>query len=191
MSKTAAPNLAPSVVPPLLDVVPTLTDLLADSPDALRVWVQETPVAQPRHRSGIVGRRRPRLRTYEAPKGHPIFDWKARIVLAMREDRPRRPLDIPLAICLDYRFPTPQHLIRRPKTDPAVTKLWTDAKPDLDNLEKATLDAGNGLWWTDDARIVCVLKAKRYAPPWDERGPGVLITAVPLAQRPQAEGTPR
>ena len=83
---------------------------------------------------------------------------------------------------LDFRLDTPKSLVRRAKTDPVVEKTWVDSKPDLDNLEKAVLDAGNALWWVDDAVIVFVCKSKRYAAPWDEWGPGVLIAAAKVTQ---------
>jgi len=35
-------------------------------------------------------------------------------------------------------------------------------KPDIDNLEKFYLDCGNGLLWTDDAKVDKVIKIKTY-----------------------------
>lgn len=43
--------------------------------------------------------------------------------------------------------------------------LWKPTKPDKDNLEKAMLDALNGILWYDDAQVVAGTTRKMYGPP--------------------------
>ena len=47
-----------------------------------------------------------------------------------------------------------------PKSVKTVHKI---TKPDIDNLIKAILDAGNGVLWHDDNQVVSVNAAKRYS----------------------------
>jgi len=50
--------------------------------------------------------------------------------------------------------------MRRPKS---VKRKYPTVKPDLDNLEKALYDAGNGILWNDDSQIVTHTVSKYYA----------------------------
>ena len=47
-------------------------------------------------------------------------------------------------------------------TRPPTTKLEVPA-PDLDNMIKAVLDAGNGVLWADDRQITDIVASKRWA----------------------------
>lgn len=65
------------------------------------------------------------------------------------------PMDGPLAVTIEFRFPLP-------KSDPHRTRHTT--KPDIDKLERATLDAlTQGGLIKDDARVWQVVKTKTYA----------------------------
>jgi Holliday junction resolvase RusA-like endonuclease len=64
-------------------------------------------------------------------------------------------MDGPLAVTIEFRFPLP-------KSDPHRTRHST--KPDIDKLERATLDAlVHGGLIKDDARVFQVFKLKLYA----------------------------
>lgn len=65
----------------------------------------------------------------------------------------------PVRIVIDFVF-------ARPKSHMRKTGLAQDApslpRPDIDNLEKAVLDALNGVAWRDDTQVACVAKEKSY-----------------------------
>lgn len=50
----------------------------------------------------------------------------------------------------------------RPKSAPKK-RLFPTVAPDIDNILKAVLDAGNKLIWIDDSQIVSVAVTKAYA----------------------------
>jgi Holliday junction resolvase RusA-like endonuclease len=74
---------------------------------------------------------------------------------AFVQARSMPPMDGPLAVTIEFRFPLPA-------SDPHRTRHTT--KPDIDKLERATLDAlkAGGLI-KDDARVFQVVKTKTYA----------------------------
>lgn len=85
-------------------------------------------------------------------------DWRRAVADAARDwvqCRNAPLLDGPLAVTIEFRFPLP-------KSDAHRTRHTT--KPDIDKLERATLDAlvAGGLI-ADDARIWQVVKTKIYA----------------------------
>ena len=125
-----------SPLQPMPELVPTMAGLIDDPDTGLWAWVPSSPVAQPRHRSAVVGKRNPKLLIWEADRGHRIHGWKARVAFAMNAAKTREPLTGPVCVWLDFRFDTPKSLVRRAKTDPVVEKTWVDSKPDLDNLRK-------------------------------------------------------
>lgn len=50
-------------------------------------------------------------------------------------------------------------VLARPK---GTKREYPSVRPDLDNYEKAILDAGNGILWKDDGQICGVIKWKVY-----------------------------
>ena len=75
-------------------------------------------------------------------------------------------LEGPLAVTLHFIRP-------RPKSAPK--REWFTVKPDLDNLEKPTLDCMSGVLFGDDAQIVEKHSYKRYGDNWELQ---VLIETV-------------
>lgn len=72
--------------------------------------------------------------------------------------------DEPKEVVLDF-------YVHRPASAPK--RIERPAKrPDLDKFIRAVLDAGTGLLWSDDARVVTILAHKWFA---DELGPRVDI----------------
>jgi len=79
-----------------------------------------------------------------------------------------------------------QFLFDKPKKD--AHRFWMDHKPDLDNLEKAVLDAlTKAKKWKDDSQVVRIQSLKRYT--LDDESPGVHIEIVSLPQTPDLEVT--
>lgn len=81
--------------------------------------------------------------------------------------------DVPVQVCIGFYMPRPKsHFTTKGIRPNAPT--WHTAKPDLDNLEKAILDALTNLGvWTDDSLVVSVEKAKLYS---NEPGAVVFVT---------------
>lgn len=72
-------------------------------------------------------------------------------------------------------------------TASARVEPWV--KPDLDKLERATLDALTGMVWDDDARVVRVVKEKRYASRERDIGLWIEVRVRPATMRELAELT--
>lgn len=74
------------------------------------------------------------------------------------------PLEGPLILLVAFAFEPPK---RWRKTERQAVKDGARPghyiKPDLDNLLKLCLDAGNGILWNDDAQVVSVDACKCYA----------------------------
>lgn len=84
----------------------------------------------------------------------PKSDWFSACYHKALENRPKQPLDCPLSVDLSIYLP-------RPKSA-AKSKTRPDVRPDLDNYEKAILDALTqaGIW-ADDGRI-CELHSQKF-----------------------------
>jgi len=69
-----------------------------------------------------------------------------------------KPLSGLVALSLVFIFP-------RPKSWPKSRKqLYHRSRPDVDNLQKFILDAGNNILWNDDCQIVNITASKLYGP---------------------------
>lgn len=60
--------------------------------------------------------------------------------------RPEKPLDGPIKLILEFRMTKSLNAEIQKRQYPCT-------KQDLDNLEKAVMDALNGIIWTDDAKV--------------------------------------
>ena len=102
--------------------------------------------------------------------------WRAKQAMG-----PRPPIAGPVMLRVHFDMP-------RPKT---VKREHPTAKPDVDKLLRAVLDAGTGILWRDDAQVVSVMGRKRYAD--DVNGPHahVIVMALDPDEQQRAEdGTP-
>lgn len=126
--------------------------------------VPTIPVAQPRQRQTVafVGGK-PRARNF-TPTNAPVNAYKAAVQMAFREACKSPPLVGPLRVDLVFVFPRPRAKIW--KTKPMPRENHT-AKPDLDNLAKATLDALNALAFIDDSQVA-ELTIKKWIASGDE-----------------------
>lgn len=125
----------------------------------LTFTIPGVPVAQPRARATAAGGK-PRL--YEARQTHAIHAFKATVALAASAAMGGAACwTEPLRLSVQFVFARPQRLRR--KCDPAGRILMA-AKPDIDNLLKAVLDALNGVVYADDRQVgqLCDL-SKWYA----------------------------
>ncbi len=104
-----------------------------------------TPIAQPRYHTG---KGFSYIRKTSKGKQHPIIGFKERIYWACFNavrDLDHYPLKGGVYVELDFIF-------KRHKGIPKNQKYKT-TKPDRDNLDKAVLDAMNGIIYVDDAQV--------------------------------------
>jgi len=105
------------------------------------------PVAKPRPRASQAGGF---TRIY-TPTGGAIGQFIASVRLAATDAYTGPPLQDPLRVDCEFVFPRPKGKIWKTKPMP---REWKASKPDRDNLDKAVLDALNGLIWRDDSQVV-------------------------------------
>lgn len=139
--------------------------------------VPAVPIAQPRPRIGMRfakgGGRRPGVMRDE---NHPVHGFKATVAIAARQAYQGPPLNGPLQMNLYFYLPRPKRLNKKRSRN---QRCWHPCKPDLDNLEKAVLDALKGLTWQDDSQVAEVLKRKMYAA--QDETPNVRVEISQLA----------
>lgn len=77
-------------------------------------------------------------------------------------DVPKFEKDIPIAVNLVFGMGVPKS-IPKSRTAAMLEGIIKHTKrPDLDNLQKAVLDALNGIAWEDDSQIVRITAKKEY-----------------------------
>ena len=80
------------------------------------------------------------------------------------------PDDVFLKVRVQQQMPVPQSAIKAKKSAMLEGRTYPSAKPDLDNVVKAVLDALNGVAYKDDSRVVGLYSQKVYSD-----NPGVLV----------------
>lgn len=108
-------------------------------------------MAAPRPRFQITGRY---VRAY-MPKRYTDFK------VLVRDQLPFERLETPLKVEIEFHFPLLQSWSRKMKQD--MIGKYKVKKPDLDNLLKTVLDAGNEWLWNDDSQIVELRTFKRFS----------------------------
>ena len=78
---------------------------------------------------------------------------------------------LPVSVRIDADYPMPKSWSKRQKDEARGT--YCENKPDLDNVEKAVLDALNGVAWDDDKSVVVLIARKVWA---DTGGVEITIT---------------
>jgi len=107
----------------------------------IKFTVLGDPVAQARPRATRFGNG---VRLYDPKK---IRDFKTYFKFCAAEAmKGGAPLDVPLIVTLDV-------YVQRPKSWPKK-RVHADRAPDLDNFAKGSLDAMQGVVYTNDSRIV-------------------------------------
>lgn len=128
------------------------------------------PVAQPRPRATVV---RGRARIYNPTTTRA---YKDQIVLLFIQAGELFPEGVPVRVTIDYFFSRPKSLQRKKDLKGII---WHTKKPDLDNLNKAVLDAiGAAGLWHDDRQVVDLRSKKFYTKKGE--GPMVMITVEEL-----------
>jgi len=111
--------------------------------------VPMTPVAKARARStGRGGRHITPSKTRKAEADIATY--------ATRAMAGRQPLTGPVELRLAFYF-TPPASWPASKREKALRYMaWKISKPDVDNLQKSVMDAGNGILWKDDSQIAVI-----------------------------------
>ena len=125
------------------------------------------PVAQPRHKVSIRGKKP----VAYIPDDHPIHGYKQAVQLAAKVAMAgQAPVAGPVLVTILFRF-------GRPKSHTKAARLDDNhkQKPDLDNLCKAVLDALNGVCWLDDSQA-CQIRASKA---WRTEGQTIVVIDLP------------
>lgn len=136
-----------------------------DVPAATRIVVAGTPAPQG-SKSAYQHPRTGKIVLVESSAG--VKPWRAAVVAACRRARVPR-LAGPVAVAITFYLPRPaghygtgRNAGRLRPSAPAYPAV----KPDVDKLERATLDGlTTGKAYEDDARVVDLSSRKRYADP--------------------------
>ena len=134
------------------------------------------PVAKPRPRASRAGGF---TRIY-SPTGGAVGQFVASVRLAASQTYAGPPVTNPLRVDLEFVFPRPKSKVWKTKPMP---REWKSSKPDRDNLDKAVLDALNGLIWRDDAQVVDGRITKQIAS--GDESPHVLVRIKQLTEKPE------
>ena len=129
------------------------------APLAYTLRVYGWPVAQGRGRAVLVGGH---IRVFDPLKSR---TWKQSVMLQASQQRPPRLLDGPLTLTATFYLPRPKSLPRRVQ--------YPIGRPDLSNYIKGLEDALRSIIYRDDAQIVDLRIAKRYAT--EAEPPGVAV----------------
>ena len=121
---------------------------------AITFTVPGNPVPQPRAR---ITTRGGHGHAY-TPANHAVHAYRASIAAAARAAG-ACVHDEPVRMVIDFVFARPKSHMRKSGLAPDAPRL---PLPDIDNLEKAVLDALNGVAWKDDRQVACVNKEKSY-----------------------------
>lgn len=94
--------------------------------------------------------------------------YRAQVAALAEPYRPAEPLSGPLSVEIVATFERPAYMRRRSKRTGELLGGWPEhpfpktSKPDIDNVEKAILDALK-TWWGDDAQVSDQRTRKRWA----------------------------
>ena len=122
--------------------------------------VPTIPVAQPRQRHRVIQSGGRSFASNYTPKKDPVNTYKAAVQAAYCQVGSGRLLDEPCCVWLTFVMPRPKRLIWKTK---AMPRQPHTAKPDIDNLQKSTMDALNGLAFRDDSCCWWINAQKLYA----------------------------
>jgi Holliday junction resolvase RusA-like endonuclease len=98
----------------------------------------------------------PKTKAFEGTLRH--FAHQAMIAAGLKE-----PIDSPCAVRIVASFSPPASWSGRKRQAAISGELAHSVKPDLDNVQKAILDAFNKIVWVDDARISKLIIEKKYS----------------------------
>jgi len=90
------------------------------------------------------------------PKSTSIFE---NLVKMKAEEQFKHPLDGSISLAIRFYLPRPQRLIWKRKPMP---EIYSDKRPDIDNLAKAVIDGLNGVAFKDDGQIADLHITKKF-----------------------------
>jgi len=128
------------------------------------------------------GQGRPRMKIVKTKDGQikPIVfnpkagkSWKDAVYSSAKHFAPTQPPTGPVMVAILYSFSRPKsHYTSSGKLKKGKESGLVAQRPDLDNLNKATLDALTNLgYWRNDSQIVALLSGKV----WTDKQPGAII----------------
>lgn len=115
------------------------------------------PVEQARPRATRYGRS---IRVYDPPK---VSKYKKELYRLAKELYHGDRADGAIEVEISFYRPVQKSLSKKERARRLSGEHRPTVKPDLDNYIKSTLDALNGILWTDDARIVDLHAHKYYS----------------------------
>jgi crossover junction endodeoxyribonuclease RusA len=145
-----------------------MTPALTETVRGVTFGVRGIPVPQGTARAFVAGGRA-FLATDANRLNSPIGAWRAAIRSEAQLAMGNEPIITGAAgVVAVFGLPRPRSLPRR--------VVQPDAKPDLDKLARALLDALTGVVIADDAQVVALELSKRY----DCEQPGVVVSVVEM-----------
>lgn len=135
-------------------------------------FVQGNPKGQPRPRAFARG-----------GKAH-VYDpgtaegWKSKVALAAKDYMPKKTIEVPVVVILNFAFARPKSHFRTGKNAHLLKSSAPGQhiqRPDLDNLAKAVLDALTDIGlWKDDS-LICELYIFKSWADSENNKPGCLV----------------
>ena len=123
------------------------------SDDIIKIDFPVIPVAKARPRIGKNGAYTPKK----------TFNYEMQLALyARRAMSKSQPLRCPLRVTLKFYVPIPMSKPKIWQRFAHEQDIYPTGKPDIDNYQKALIDACNGIVWEDDALITDCIVSKRY-----------------------------
>ena len=134
----------------------------------IEFFVAGEPKGQPRPRAAF---HNGRARVYDPGTAE---NWKSQIALAAKPLVPDQPLDVPIKLKVDFYMPRPKAHFGKSGLKYGSPVRHTK-KPDLDNLEKAVMDALTEVGiWRDDS-LVCVKSTRKHYTDTQTPGANIII----------------
>lgn len=117
------------------------------------------PRPQERHRSTI---KNGRISTYEDKE---MKFWKKNLAYLIKAQKPECWAKCALMMVITFFIRPPQYIAKVKKNQEALEAETTlvMVKPDLDNYEKALMDAINGICYHDDGQVAKKIARKVYS----------------------------
>ncbi len=113
-----------------------------------RIDITPIPASRPRFSS---------KGAYNAPK---YTNYKKALATYLRVFTKHKPIEKPLHLEIIFYLPIPK---MSKKKILEHENAWHYKKPDKDNLEKAFMDAANGILWVDDNIVASTVSKKLYS----------------------------
>lgn len=106
------------------------------------------------------------------PKSTATFE---NLVKIKAEEQFKHPLDGSIILAIRFYLPRPQRLIWKKKPMP---EIYSNKRPDIDNLAKSVIDGLNGVAFKDDGQIADLHITKKFHAGDDEPKTVVMIDQV-------------